>query len=101
MAATFDLEIATPERLLVHESATEAQIPAKDGMLGILPEHAPLLSLLGTGVLTFQGEGHRKSMALSGGWLEVLPDHVRVLADRAEPAEEIDVERARKALERA
>lgn len=101
MAATFDLEIATPNRLLVREQATEAQIPAANGYVGILPEHSPLLASLGTGLLEFVAEGRRRRIAISGGFLEVLPGQVRVLTDRAENADEIDLERATEALKRA
>ena len=99
--STFLLEIATPDRLLLHEQVTEAQIPASEGYLGILPGHAPLLGELGTGELTYVAEGRRRSMAISGGWVEVQPDHVRVLATRAEKADEIDATRAQAALKRA
>jgi F-type H+-transporting ATPase subunit epsilon len=101
MADTFQLEIATPERLLVQESVREAQIPAANGMLGILPEHAPLLSELGTGELSYTSAEGRRSIVIAGGWVQVLHNHVRVLADRAETANEIDVARAEAALKRA
>jgi F-type H+-transporting ATPase subunit epsilon len=101
MPETFELEIATPNRLLVREQVSEAQIPAANGYLGILPEHSPLLSLLGTGELTYTVAGRSHALAVSGGIVEVLPDHVRVLTDFAEKAEEIDAERAREALRRA
>ncbi len=101
MAKTFELEIATPNRLLVREQVSEAQIPAASGYLGILPQHSPLLSLLGTGELSYEAEGSRRSLMVDGGFVEVLPDHVRVLADRAEKAEEIDQARAEEELKRA
>jgi F-type H+-transporting ATPase subunit epsilon len=101
MADSFELEIATPERQLVSEQVTEAQIPGKDGFLGILPGHSPLLGLLGIGALSYVMGGRKRFLSIHGGFLEVLPDRVRVLADLAERAEEIDVERARRALQRA
>jgi F-type H+-transporting ATPase subunit epsilon len=101
MAKTFELEIATPDRLLVREQVSEAQIPAANGYLGILPDHSPLLSLLGTGELDYVVDGRERSVAVDGGFVEVLPDHVRVLADHAEKAEEIDEARAAEALKRA
>ena len=101
MPDVIELEIATPERLLLREQVTEVMVPAKDGYLGILPGHAPLLGQLGTGFLTYLSGGQRRYMSVHGGFLEVLPDHVRVLAEVAEKAEEIDVERARRALQRA
>lgn len=102
MAGTLTLEVATPERLLLKEQVKEAEIPGANGSLGILPEHAPLLSELGAGQLSYVLEnGQKKYMAVSGGWVEVLPDHIRVLALRAEAAEDIDVKRAEEALKRA
>ncbi len=102
MADSFQLEVATPERLLIQEPVTEAQIPAEGGMLGVLPNHAALLSLLGTGQLSYTlTGGEKRTMVISGGYLQILDNHVRVLADRAEMANEIDAARAEKALERA
>jgi F-type H+-transporting ATPase subunit epsilon len=101
MADEFELEVATPERLIVRDRVEEAQIPALNGFIGVLAGHAPLLSELGTGFLSYAAGGKRRYLSLSGGFVEVLPDHVRVLANVAERAEEIDVERARKALIRA
>jgi F-type H+-transporting ATPase subunit epsilon len=101
MADTFELEIATPERLLVREQVSEAQIPAANGYLGILPGHSPLLAEMGIGDLTYTSDGRRRHIAISGGWVEVLRSHVRVLADTAENADEVDVKRAEDALKRA
>jgi F-type H+-transporting ATPase subunit epsilon len=102
MADTIELEVVTPERQLVKEPVTEAQVPAREGYIGVLPGHAPLLSLLGSGVLTYSGpSGGRKAIAIHGGFVEVLPDHIRVLANLAERAEEIDIEKARTALKQA
>jgi F-type H+-transporting ATPase subunit epsilon len=101
MAETFHLEIATPERLLVQQRVTEAQIPAAGGMIGVLPEHAALLSEMGTGQLSYTGGEGRRSLFVSGGWLQILDNHVRVLTDRAEVSNEIDVARAEASLKRA
>ena len=102
MADTFDIEIATPERLLAREKAVRAQIPAKDGFIGVLPDHAALLSELGIGALTYTTPGDQLfSIAISGGFLEILDNVVRVLSDVAEKGQEIDVSRAEKALKRA
>jgi F-type H+-transporting ATPase subunit epsilon len=102
MADTIELQVVTPERQLVKESVTEAQIPAKEGYIGVLPGHAPLLSLLGSGVLMYTPQsGTRKALAIHGGFVEVLPDHITVLANLAERAEEIDIEKARAALKQA
>jgi F-type H+-transporting ATPase subunit epsilon len=102
MAGTLALEIATPERLVLKETVTEVQVPGAEGELGILPEHAPLLSVLGAGPLSYVAVGGgRKFLAIAGGWVEVQPDRVRILADRAEFADEIDTKRAQEALKRA
>ena len=99
MAETFEIEVATPERSLVREHAVRAQIPGKNGYLGILPDHAPLLGELGIGVLTYATQGGgRYALAVHGGYVEVLNNHVRVLADVAEAGSEIDVARAERAL---
>jgi F-type H+-transporting ATPase subunit epsilon len=101
MAETFEFEVATPERLVIREAVTEAQIPAKNGYIGVLPGHAPLLSELGTGYASYTVEGHKSFFAVHGGFVEVLPDKVRVLAATVEKAEEIDVQRAEAALRKA
>lgn len=101
MAETFRLEIASPERMLVNEAVTDATIPGEQGMLGILPGHAPLLSELGTGELTYTLlNGQRHFMAVQGGYLEISGNHVRVAAHNAEYANEIDIARAETALKR-
>lgn len=101
MADTLHLQVATPERQLVDEQTTHAEIPGKNGYLGILPGHAPLLSELGAGVLTYASEGQEMLLAIEGGFLEVLNDEVRVLAERAEFGREIDFEQARQQLAEA
>ena len=98
---TFELEIATPERLVLREQVSEAQIPGKDGYLGILPGHAPLLSELASGVLEFSIAGRRACIAIIGGFVQVTGERTRVLSDTAEKSNEIDVERAQRALKRA
>jgi F-type H+-transporting ATPase subunit epsilon len=101
MAGHLHLEIATPERLLVKEDVTEVYIPAANGMIGILPEHAPLLSELGVGELTFVQHAGRHTVFVAGGWVQVLNNEVRVLADRAENITDIDTARAEASLKRA
>lgn len=101
MAEAIDLEIATPERLLVKERVEEVQVPGKNGYMGILPGHAALLSELGTGFLSYTIAGKRRFLSIQGGFVEVLPDQVRILANVAVRAEEIDLERARQELQRA
>jgi F-type H+-transporting ATPase subunit epsilon len=98
---TFELEIATPERLLVKLRASSAQIPCAGGEVGILPGHAPMLSELGIGPLRFTSEGKNHRIAISGGVVEVLPELVRVLTLTAEKPEDIDLTRAKSALKRA
>lgn len=95
------LEVAVPERRLIQEAVDEVQVPALDGYLGVLPGHAPLMTEVGIGVLSFKKAGETRYLALHGGLMEVLPEHVRVLADRAEWAEEIDVKRAQTSRQRA
>lgn len=102
MADTFDIEIATPERLLSREKAVRSQIPTKDGYIGVLPDHAPLLAELGIGALTYTTpDDHRYSLAIRGGFLEIYENVVRVLSDIAEKGHEIDVTQAEKDLKHA
>lgn len=101
MAGKLTLEIAVPERLMFHDEVDSVQVPAANGYLGVLPQHAPLISQLGTGVLSYEIAGNTRYMALNGGVMEVLPDRVRVLADTAEWAEEVDIERAQECAKRA
>ena len=101
MGDTFQLEIVTPERLLVSDVAEEMQIPGKNGYLGILPQHAPLITELGVGEISYRKGADTQHLAVAWGFAEVLPDKVTILAETAEKAEEIDVQRARQAKERA
>jgi F-type H+-transporting ATPase subunit epsilon len=101
MANTFQLEIVTPSRLLVKDAAEEAQIPGLSGYLGILPGHAPLITELAVGVITYKASGATHTLSVAWGFMEVLPDKVTILAETAERPQEIDVERAQKAKERA
>jgi F-type H+-transporting ATPase subunit epsilon len=87
MADTFLLEVATPEDLLVREQVTEAQIPAANGYLGVLPGHAALLAELGAGELTYVCGGRRRGLRIDGGWVQISNDHARVLANSAEKRE--------------
>lgn len=101
MADNFQLQVATPERLFVDEQVTEVELPGKNGYMGILAGHAPLLSALGGGVLTYQGGGGPHIIAISGGFVEVFDNHVRVLADEAEFPDDIQVDAARRELDEA
>jgi F-type H+-transporting ATPase subunit epsilon len=96
-----DLDIVTPDRLVAHDAVTAVTLPGKDGYLGILPGHAPLLTELASGELVYTREGVKHTVAVNWGFAEVLGDRVIVLAQSAERAEEIDVERAEKAKTRA
>ena len=99
--ADFGLSVATPERMLVDERASEATIPGLSGYFGVLPGHAPLLSLLGSGTMTWVTGGQTKVLAVMGGFVEVLDDKVRVLADVAKLKEEIDRAQAQERLNQA
>ena len=101
MAQTFLLRIVTPDRQVVREDVEELQLPGKAGYMGILPGHAPLISELKMGEITYRAGGKSYHLAVFWGFVEVLPDQVTVLAEAAEKAEEIDVGRARAAKERA
>jgi F-type H+-transporting ATPase subunit epsilon len=101
MSDTFQLEIVTPEKKVVDTVAAELQIPGKNGYLGILPGHAPLITELAVGEITFRSDAKEQRLAVAWGFAEVLPDKVTILAETAERPAEIDVERARTAKERA
>ena len=98
MPGALMLEVVTPERGVVRESVAGVQLPGSNGYLGILPGHTPLLTELGIGALHYQQDGETRYVAILGGFAEVLPDRVTVLADAAELAEEIDMDSARAAL---
>ena len=84
MPNVFQIEIATPEKLVLQRSADYAEIPGKDGYLGILPGHAALLSELGEGKLSITSGGKTEAFTVTGGYVEIRDNHVRVLADKAE-----------------
>jgi F-type H+-transporting ATPase subunit epsilon len=88
------LEIVTPDRKIAEVGVDEVSIPGKEGYLGVLPGHAPLITELKTGPLEYRENGKKHYVAVHWGFAEVLPDRVIVLAEIAERAEEIDVERA-------
>ena len=98
---TIDLTVVTSDRALVHEQVEELQIPGAEGYLGILPGHAPLFSELKVGELGYRIGDRWFWLSIAWGFVEVLPDQVRLLAETAERAHEIDVERATRAKERA
>ena len=84
MAETFQIEVVTPEKLVLDQSADYAEIPGADGYIGVLPGHAALLGELGTGRLTITSGGQSREVMVAGGYVEVRDNHVRVLADKAE-----------------
>ena len=95
------LVVVTPEKKVVDAEVEQVELPGELGYLGILPGHAPLISLLKTGVLTYRGTGGGKSLALSAGFVEVANDAVSVLADLAEEPSQIDAGAAEKDRSRA
>lgn len=96
-----ELEVVTPQRLVLHEDVKSLELPGKDGYLGILPGHAPLITELGIGVLTYRTNGEAHLLTVMEGYAEVLPDRVIVLAEISERANEIDVERSRADMQKA
>jgi F-type H+-transporting ATPase subunit epsilon len=95
------LEIVTAERVVLSDEVDQVNVPTKDGRVGILPRHAPLLTILDVGELTILKDGATTPFAVSGGFMEVLPNRVTILADTAERADEIDEARAEEARRRA
>jgi F-type H+-transporting ATPase subunit epsilon len=102
-ADSIELIIVTPERQLLRETVTEVTLPGADGQLGVLPGHAPLITELGIGELTFRSKGGSQSdpIAIISGFAEVLSERVTVLAEMAERPGEIDLGRAEQAKRRA
>jgi F-type H+-transporting ATPase subunit epsilon len=101
MADTFQLEIVTPEKMVVRDAAEEMQIPGKNGYLGILPGHAPLVTELAIGEISYRAGAETHHLSVAWGFAEVLPDKVTILAETCERPDEIDKERAAKAKARA
>ena len=98
---TIDVIIVTPEREVVHEEVDELEIPGAEGYFGVLPGHAPLFSELKVGEVSYRKGTRWAFLAVAWGFVEVQPDQVRILAETAERAHEIDVERAMRAKQRA
>jgi F-type H+-transporting ATPase subunit epsilon len=88
------LEIVTPDRSIIHDKVDEVEVPGADGYFGVLPGHTPLLASLQVGQLWYRKGGEKFYLSVAFGFAEVLPDRVTVLAQIAERAEEIDIERA-------
>jgi F-type H+-transporting ATPase subunit epsilon len=95
------LEFVTPERAIAHEDVDEVELPGEDGDFGVLPGHAPLLAALRTGEMWYRKGAERHLAFIAGGFAEVVPDRVSILAQVAERAEDIDVQRAEAAKRRA
>jgi F-type H+-transporting ATPase subunit epsilon len=95
------LEIVTPERQVYSDTVDSVQVPGSEGELGVLPHHAPLVSTLGVGELRFRKDGTEESFAIVGGFLQVRPDRVVVLAETADLASDIDLEKAQEARREA
>jgi F-type H+-transporting ATPase subunit epsilon len=101
MAETIQIEVVTPDRLVVNDTAEYIEIPGKTGCLGILPGHAPLITELAVGEIVYRNAGQAKRLSVAWGFAEVLPNKVTILAETAERADEIDVARAQAAKQRA
>jgi F-type H+-transporting ATPase subunit epsilon len=95
------LEIVTPEKLAYQGEVDSVQLPGSEGELGVLPHHAPLISTLGAGELRLRKGGEDEFFAIVGGFLQVLPDKVVVMAETADMASEIDLEKAQEARRQA
>ena len=101
MADTIQLEIVTPERLVVNEAVDYIEIPGKTGYLGVLPGHAPLISELAAGELSYRMGNQTRRVAVAWGFAGILQTKVTILAETAEKAEEIDTARAEAAKKKA
>jgi F-type H+-transporting ATPase subunit epsilon len=101
LPTSLELEIVTPEGLLLREPVDEIVAPGETGYFGVRPGHTPLLATLGMGELKYRKGAAWHRLTCFSGWCEVLPDRVNILADIGERAEDIDVDRAEQALTRA
>jgi F-type H+-transporting ATPase subunit epsilon len=101
LPTTITLEIVTPDRALASEEVDEVQLPGAEGYFGVLPGHTPLLASLQVGELWYRIGSEKRYLAVAFGFVEVRPDMVTVLAQVAERAEDIDIERAEAARKRA
>jgi F-type H+-transporting ATPase subunit epsilon len=101
LATHIDLQIVTPDRLIVQDQVDEVEIPGSEGYFGVLPGHTPLLAALAVGELWYRKGQEKFFLSLAFGFAEVLPERVTILARLAERAEDIDVERAELARRRA
>jgi len=101
MADNIQLEVVTPERMVVNDAADYIEIPAITGYIGVLPGHAPLITELSVGEINYKAGANTRRLAVAWGFAEVLPHKVTILAETAERAEDIDVSRAQAAKQRA
>jgi len=101
MTGSFLLEVVTPNRLVLSQEVEEISAPGLQGEFGVLPGHTSFFTTLKVGEIMYRTGRDQKYMAVSWGFVEVLPERVTILADAAELDEEIDVDRAKKAKERA
>jgi F-type H+-transporting ATPase subunit epsilon len=101
MAETIQLEIVTPERLVVNDTAEYIEIPGRSGYLGVLPGHTPLITELAVGEISYRNGSQTKRLAVAWGFAEVLQNKVTILAETAEKADEIDTARAEAAKKKA
>jgi F-type H+-transporting ATPase subunit epsilon len=101
MADAIELEIVTPDKLLVHEQVESVEIPGKAGCIGVLPGHAPLITELTIGEISYKQKGATEHLSVAWGFAEVLPEKVTILAQTAERAQDINVKRAEEAKARA
>ncbi|MGH9372509.1 MAG: F0F1 ATP synthase subunit epsilon [Vicinamibacterales bacterium] len=101
LPTSIDLQIVTPDHLLVHDQVDEVEVPGVNGYFGVLPGHTPLLAALSVGELWYRKGQERTYLSIAHGFAEVLPDRVAILAQLAERAEDIDVDRAESARKRA
>jgi F-type H+-transporting ATPase subunit epsilon len=101
LPTSLELQIVTPDKLLVHEQVDEVEVPGTEGYFGVLPGHTPLLALLGAGELWYRQGQEKHYLAIAFGFAEVQAERVTILAQLAEKAEEIDLTRAEAAKKRA
>ena len=101
LPTSIELQIVTPDKLLVRDQVDEVEIPGSEGYFGVLPGHTPLLASLAVGEMWYRKGQEKTFLSLAFGFAEVLPDRVTILAQLAERAEDIDVGRAEEARKRA
>ena len=101
LPAHLALEIVTPDRAIVHDNVDEVEIPGTEGYFGVLPGHTPMLALLQVGQLWYRKGAEKTYLSIGTGVVEVMPDRVSIIARSGEKPEEIDVDRAKSALQRA